>query len=206
LSNGPKPRAPRVGKTGMSIFGVLLVACWLTFFGYWILAAMRTKPTVGRTWWKGAVFRAALALGSILLVRASLRDHAWGHGPHAVTTAGLAMASIGVALCALGIGLAIWARANLGRNWGLPMSLREGPDLVTTGPYAFVRHPIYSGLLLAFAGTALVQWFPWVVLVAVFFAYFIYAATVEERNMLTQFPNQYPAYMQHTKMIIPFVL
>jgi protein-S-isoprenylcysteine O-methyltransferase Ste14 len=87
----------------------------------------------------------------------------------------------------------------------MPMSLREGHELVTTGPYAFVRHPIYSGILLAVVGTTLVKGFPSIVLLAAFFAYFVYAANVEERNMMRQFPNEYPAYVNRTKMLIPFL-
>ena len=52
-------------------------------------------------------------------------------------------------LVALGLGLAIWARAHIGRNWGLPMSRKAYPELVTSGPYAVIRHPIYVGILLA---------------------------------------------------------
>ena len=55
----------------------------------------------------------------------------------------------------LGLALAVWARVYLGRNWGMPMSRRADPELVTTGPYRRVRHPIYSGLILAMAGTAI---------------------------------------------------
>src|SRR5258708_3671779 len=58
----------------------------------------------------------------------------------------------GVALCVLGFGLAINARWHLGRNWGMPMSRKEQPELVTSGPYAHLRHPIYTGLILAMLG------------------------------------------------------
>ncbi|MGB8964770.1 MAG: isoprenylcysteine carboxylmethyltransferase family protein [Candidatus Cybelea sp.] len=137
------------------------------------------------------------------MLRESLREHVWRHVPHAVTNVSPIAASVGVALCALGIGVAIWARTVLGRNWGMPMSLREGHELVTTGPYAFVRHPIYTGILLAVAGTTLVEWFPWMVLLVGF--YFVYAAKVEERSMTRQFPGEYPDYKNRTKMLIPLL-
>jgi protein-S-isoprenylcysteine O-methyltransferase Ste14 len=178
---------------------------WLTFLTYWLVAAMRVKRSVSGTWWRGAIFRMALALAAVLLLRESLRDHVWQLGPRALTSANPIAASLGVALCALGIGIAIWARTSLGRNWGMPMSLRNGHELVTTGPYAFVRHPIYSGILLAVVGTILVEWFPWIVLLAAFFAYFVYAAQVEERSMTRQFPSAYPQYVDRTKMLIPFL-
>ena len=88
----------------------------------------------------------------------------------------------------------------------MPMSLREGHELVTTGPYAYVRHPIYTGILLAFMGSTLVQWFPGILLLVAFFAYFVYAAKVEERSMMRQFPNEYAAYIKRTKMLVPFLV
>jgi len=69
----------------------------------------------------------------------------------------LILAVIGALLFACGIALAVWARLHLGRNWGMLMTQRAEPELVTSGPYSFVRHPIYSGLLTAMLGTALVN-------------------------------------------------
>ncbi|MGC1381001.1 MAG: isoprenylcysteine carboxylmethyltransferase family protein [Candidatus Baltobacteraceae bacterium] len=186
--------------------GTLLIALWLIFLTYWLVAAIRVKRSVSGTWWRGSIFRAAIAVGIVLLLRESLREHVWRQVPHAVTNGNPVWASVGVAVCALGIGIAIWARTHLGRNWGMPMSLREGHELVTSGPYAFVRHPIYTGILIAVIGTTLVEWFPWLVLLACIFAYFVYAARVEEGSMTRQFPNEYPGYAARTKLLIPFLL
>ena len=112
----------------------------------------------------------------------------------------------GLVLCLAGFLFAIWARLYLGGNWGVPMSLREQHELVTTGPYARVRHPIYSGLLLAGLGTVLtlgMQWLPAMVLVGVFF---VLSARTEEKMLSEQFPDAYPSYRRRTKMLIPFVL
>jgi protein-S-isoprenylcysteine O-methyltransferase Ste14 len=70
-------------------------------------------------------------------------------------------AGLGLALLALGLGLAIWAQVHLGRNWGTPMSRKDEPELVTSGPYHMVRHPIYSGILTAGIGTAVALSWPW---------------------------------------------
>ena len=118
----------------------------------------------------------------------------------------MVMGLIGVVFCALGIGLAILARVYLGRNWGMPMSQKENPELVTTGPYGFVRHPIYAGMLLAMLGSAIGSSVFWVLPLILFGAYFIHSARREETLMITQFPDQYPSYIKRTKMLLPFVL
>jgi protein-S-isoprenylcysteine O-methyltransferase Ste14 len=87
----------------------------------------------------------------------------------------------------------------------MPMSLREGHELVTSGPYAFVRHPIYTGLMLAVVGSALTESLTWLLVFPLYFAYFIISARTEEKMMLAQFPGTYPAYRRRTKMLIPFL-
>jgi protein-S-isoprenylcysteine O-methyltransferase Ste14 len=112
----------------------------------------------------------------------------------------------GITLCALGVALAIWARVYLGSNWGMPMALKERPELVTSGPYAFVRHPIYTGIILAILGTAVAETILWLIPLAVGSAYLVYSARSEERLMEQKFPEQYPAYQKRTKMLLPFLL
>jgi protein-S-isoprenylcysteine O-methyltransferase Ste14 len=113
---------------------------------------------------------------------------------------------IGLALFVLGLALAVWSRIYIGRNWGMPMSDKADPDLVTTGPYSVIRHPIYSGIILAMIGTTLAVSLYWLVAVVLVGAYFLYSAAVEERYMTEVFPDAYPRYKQSTKMLIPFVL
>lgn len=86
------------------------------------------------------------------------------------------------------------------------MTQKDEPELVTLGPYRFVRHPIYSGILLAILGTALATNIYWLVALGVMGIYFVYSARVEERMLTTSFPAAYPSYRAKTKMLIPFVL
>ena len=85
------------------------------------------------------------------------------------------------------------------------MSQKNEPELVTSGPYHLIRHPIYSGVLLAGVGTAVALSWPWLIAVALAGVYFVYSATVEERTMAEQFPENYPAYRRSTRMFVPFV-
>ena len=86
------------------------------------------------------------------------------------------------------------------------MSQKDEPELVTSGPYRVVRHPIYSGLLLAILGTALTTNLYWLVAMGVMGIYFAYSARVEEQLLTTSFPVAYPSYRAKTKMLIPFLL
>ena len=114
-------------------------------------------------------------------------------------------AGLGLVLFVLGLAFAVWARVNIGRNWGTPMSQKAEPELVTSGPYRLTRHPIYSGILLAALGTALaLSWF-WLIAAALAGIYFVYAATVEERYLAEQFPGTYPEYRRSTKMLVPYI-
>src|SRR5581483_3046867 len=117
-----------------------------------------------------------------------------------------AMRIAGLILMMLGFAFAIWARIHLGRNWGMPMSRKQEPELVTSGPYALVRHPIYSGILLAVLGTALAEGLFLSIFFIFLFIYFLYSAKKEEKIMTELFPGQYPAYKRRTTMLIPFIL
>jgi protein-S-isoprenylcysteine O-methyltransferase Ste14 len=185
--------------------GLVIGAMWVAFVAFWIFEATRAKRAARGSALPSLV-RALVLIAIFLLIRISFGMHLLRGLPGPIHPSPI-VAITGAAVCALGIGVAMWARVYLGRNWGMPMSLREGHELVTTGPYALVRHPIYTGILLALVGTAAVQarW-PSLVLLVFFFAYFIYAAKVEERTMREQFPVEYPAYVRRTRMLIPFVL
>jgi protein-S-isoprenylcysteine O-methyltransferase Ste14 len=111
-----------------------------------------------------------------------------------------------VALLLLGLALAVWARLYIGRNWGAPMSHKDEPELVTTGPYRRIRHPIYTGLILAVLGTALATTLYGLIVAAVLGGFFVYSATREEAYLTEQFQDTYRAYKHSTKMLIPFVL
>lgn len=112
---------------------------------------------------------------------------------------------IGAAFTAIGIAVAIWARLYIGRNWSPRPAMKEEHELVTGGPYAFVRHPIYSGIILAALGTALTGTVVGAILFVVLGAVFVSRVAREERIMLELFPGAYPSYQSQTKRLIPFV-
>jgi protein-S-isoprenylcysteine O-methyltransferase Ste14 len=85
------------------------------------------------------------------------------------------------------------------------MSRKRDPELVTSGPYRRVRHPIYTGILVASIGTAVALSWVWLIAVALAAVYFTYSAIAEERLLTEQFPESYLLYKSSTKMLVPFV-
>ena len=169
---------------------------WIVFWIYWLVSASTSKESV-RGGWRTRL--TGVSAVGVFVVAVVLRG-----GGLAVHS--LILATIGAVLFACGIALAVWARLHLGRNWGMPTTQRAEPELVTSGPYRFVRHPIYTGLLLAILGTALVNNLLGLIVVAVLIAYFYYCGIIEERNLTATFPTAYPEYKSRTKMLIPFLL
>jgi len=192
-----------------------VVAClWAAFVLGWLLLAQFNKKASSTVPWRRRAFGLRLVILLVVLAIALFRRHT-GQRPSAGFAASVGRwlsyhpgpvgQWVGVGWVVIGIAFAFWARAHLGRNWGMPMSFRQGHELVTSGPYAYVRHPIYTGLLLATIGTALALGMIGLLFFAVAFAYFVVSARTEEKMMLAQFPDAYPAYRRRTKMLIPFV-
>jgi protein-S-isoprenylcysteine O-methyltransferase Ste14 len=188
----------------MTLSRSLIAALWLILFAYWAIAAIGAKRTIGTRERRKAI---ALRLSLIVLIVLALRVPALRQmlriAQSQVTNVAV-LNVLGVVLCAIGVGLAIWARVHLARNWGMPMSRKENPELVTSGPYAHIRHPIYAGILLAMLGSAIAASVVWVLPLILFGAYFVYSARREEELMTSQFPETYPAYMKRSNMLVPW--
>jgi protein-S-isoprenylcysteine O-methyltransferase Ste14 len=181
----------------MSGLAIAIGIGWVVFWVYWLVAAIGAKQSSGS--------RRRLPPGVRIIVLAVVVARIV-KGNSLSTHGNLALGILGTIVFASGLGMAVWARIHLGRNWGMPMSQKDEPELVTDGPYRFVRHPIYTGILFGLLGTALATNLYWLIACALAGAYFIYSARVEEGNLMRTFPRQYPTYRARTKMLIPFVL
>jgi protein-S-isoprenylcysteine O-methyltransferase Ste14 len=182
----------------MRVVDLVILVGWAGFWLYWLAASVGVKT--GRTrWGQFAGIRVGIILIVLLLLRLKvLKGHTVTHDA--------VLEGIGLALFLLGLAVAVWARIYLGGNWGMPMTQKDNPELVTTGPYHLVRHPIYSGILLAMIGTAIAVSVYWLIAAVVIGGYFIYSATAEERYMAERLPDTYPGYKRSTKMLVPFLL
>lgn len=191
----------------MPLYHWLILTLWLFLVAYWAILSLSAKRSLGgRSWQHGGALRVAIAVLLVLALQFPFVKQALGHSW--VFTAGpdVLLHGAGIVLCACGVAVAIWARTYLGRNWGLPMSRKEHPELITGGPYAWVRHPIYTGILLALLGSAIGDSAFWFLPLVLFAPYFVYSARREEEHLSAQFPDQYAAYRERTCMLLPFLL
>lgn len=183
----------------------VVISCWIVFAATWLLAALFTKRTIYRESRAQRLRYWVLLLIAWLLLR---------HGPDLPYPLNMPLlphaapvACTGALLCIAGLGLSLWARVVLGRNWSGVVTLKEGHELVERGPYRFVRHPIYTGILTMFFASALVlgHFAGFVGTLLIFVSFWIKLGH-EEKLMLQQFPDRYAAYQQRAKRLIPFLL
>lgn len=186
-------------------FKTLIPALWLAWLICWIVSARGNKEIARRESASSRfLHRVPLLTGAILLASPHLLGPAGERRFHAHTF-GWFLA--GLALTVAGLGFAVAARIWLGGNWSGTVTVKKDHELVQSGPYALVRHPIYTGLLLALIGTAVAidRWRALVALLLLL-AGILYKIAVEERFMREQFGDAYARYRARVKALVPFVV
>lgn len=190
----------------MHTFDFLIALLWIVWLIYWQLSAMKAKQSIRRhNWLIDGGIRILIIVIILIFLHVPVLYHfvlninskSFYENPY--------VGSIGIIIALVGFALSIWARVSLGTNWGMPRTLREKPELVTSGPYAFIRHPIYTGMIIAMLGTTIVTNILWIIAFIILAAYFIYSAKREEKDMLEQFSKEYKEYKKRTKFLIPFI-
>lgn len=183
----------------------LFLALWLSWATYWWVSSRNAKQTVRRESLPSRLSHIGpLALAALLLSVPHMPIP--GVGERFVAHASWIL-DIAVGLTAMGLLFTVWARRYIGPNWSATVTIKRDHELVTGGPYALVRHPIYTGLLLAFAGSALAvgEW-RGVLAVAVASIALWRKLRLEERWMRQQFGAVYQDYSRRVAALIPFVL
>jgi protein-S-isoprenylcysteine O-methyltransferase Ste14 len=179
-------------------------AIWIAFFVYWQVRAANTKttqrlePAASRIL-RVLVFLIVIAL--LLPIRIPLPWlylHLW--------PVGLWPFWVGAAVNVGGLLFAVWAREHLGRNWSRSVTIKQDHELITSGPYAAVRHPIYTGILTGFVGTsiAMTQVRGVIALVLVFLIFWA-KLRMEEEWMRSQFGEAYVDYTHHSAALVPYL-
>jgi protein-S-isoprenylcysteine O-methyltransferase Ste14 len=177
---------------------------WVAFLVYWRIKAIGAKTTQRREPAASAILRALTFLFVIVLLSTPRIPLPWLF--RRLWPSGLWPFWIGAAVTVGGLLFAVWARRHLASNWSSEVTIKQGHELITTGPYALVRHPIYTGILTGFLGTAIAlsQVRGVIAFVLIFIVLWAKLRT-EEKWMRSQFGETYASYAQHTAGLVPYV-
>jgi protein-S-isoprenylcysteine O-methyltransferase Ste14 len=179
--------------------------CWILFAVTWIIAAPWTKRSIYKeSRWQRLGYVIPILVGGYLVFKGQRLSDPLNLRiiPHIAT-----LAWIGAALCTAGLAFCIWARFTLGQNWSGVVTFKGGHELITRGPYALVRHPIYTGLLTMFVATVIVLGHvAGIIAMPLVFVGIWIKLRYEEKLMLQKFSDQYAAYQRRVKRLIPLIL
>lgn len=188
------------------IFSTGVAYLWMALWIVWLISALASKRSVQRQTVTSRLEQ------SILVTTAFCLLFARGLWPHwlrqrVLSESDVALLWAGLILTAAGVGFAILARFWIGRNWSGTVTIKEQHELIQSGPYRIVRHPIYTGLLLAYLSTAIVygelRGFVGFLLLLLGFGFKL---RTEEAFMVQQFGNTYLDYKQRVKALVPFLV
>lgn len=189
------------------IFSTLMNVLWGTLILFWIVSGINAKKSSFREpLYKQFVFYWLPLIMAVYLLgpderfgNSLIKGNFIAHNNMAGLT--------GLALCLLGLITAVWARYLLGRNWSVSVQQKENHDLIQTGAYKFVRHPIYTGLLLMFLGNAfIVSRWRGLLAVSIVLISFLFKLKKEEKWLTDLFGSKYIEYRQKTKSLIPWLI
>lgn len=184
------------------VFRLLLEIPWTIFLVYWLIRAFKTRPTrQEESFASRYLVMVLVTIGYALVFTRSIGIGFMGDRFIPQTRVG---AILGVVFTWMGIGLAIWARNHLAEYWSARVTIKEGHQLIRTGPYARLRHPIYTGLIMATIGTTLVidRW-RCVFGTCLVVLGFCLKARKEESMLSQQFGEAFGEHQRHTGFLLP---
>lgn len=177
---------------------------WIAFLLYWQIKAFNTKTTQRLEPAASRILRVLVFVVVIVLLSTTRIPLPWLYLQ--LWPVGLWPFWIGAALTVSGLLFAVWAREHLGRNWSRSVTIKQDHELITTGPYALVRHPIYTGSLAGFVGMAIaISQVRGVIVVVLVFLVFWAKLRMEEEWMRSQFGETYATYAHQTAALVPFL-
>ncbi len=180
-------------------------ALWILFLLYWQIKAGKTKTTQRLEPAGSRILRVFIFLVAIVLLSTVRIPLPWLYLQ--LWPVGFWPFWLGAAVTIAGLLFAIWAREHLGSNWSRSVTIKQGHELITTGPYSVVRHPIYTGILTGFLGSAIAlsQVRGFIAFVLIFIVLWI-KLRMEEQWMRTEFGEAYAAYSHQTAALVPYLL
>jgi len=187
------------------VYHSLFAIIWIAFFLYWqvmsadVKATRRIEPAASR------IARAVVFLLAIFLMTYNRIPIPWLYRQFYAQS--FLAFWVGAGITIAGMAFAVWARMHIGRNWSRSVTLKEDHELITSGPYRLVRHPIYTGILTGLAGSAIaLAQVRGVIGFAMIAILMWLKLSREERFMREQFGERYNAYAQRVAALVPFVL
>jgi protein-S-isoprenylcysteine O-methyltransferase Ste14 len=182
----------------------LIEVPWLIFVIYWFLSSLRLNKMQQREPAGQQIGR--ILIGAVAFVFLYSDDPRFGVLNRRFAPERYWILAVGSALTIAGIAFAIWARYHIGRYWSSTVSLRAGHELIRTGPYARIRHPIYTGILLAVVGTALaIGRYRALVAFVIMLLAFTWKSKREEALLAGQFGSAFEEHRRHTGFFLPRV-
>ena len=183
----------------------IFLLVWVAYFVYWktisgnVKTSARTEPFFSRA------LRAISIIAAILLLAIPNLNI------HVLSVRFLPVSElyfwIGLLITISGLGFSVWARSKLGRNWSQEVTIKDNHQLITDGPYAFVRHPIYTGLILGFMGSSVALGeIRGLISDVLVFAVLLYKLKLEDKWLREQFGESYKDYCKKVAALIPFVI
>lgn len=176
------------------------MGCWLVLDAYWVVAARTTKPIVPPRQYRLAALASVVVHLLYCLPLSSVPWFGQQFLPRFVP-----VEMLGAFMCAVGVGFAIWARHVLAGSWNAAVTLQERHELVRSGPYAIVRHPVYFGFLVAAVGMFLVLGEVRALVCFGHAAQFLQKMRLEESVLRATYPDEYPAYERSVKRLVPCI-
>lgn len=178
---------------------------WIVFIVYWRIKAINTKATQRREPAASGILRVFMILVVIIVLSTTRIPLHWLYLQ--LWPVGLLPFWSGAVVTIGGLLFAVWAREHLGSNWSSSVSIKQGHELITSGPYGVVRHPIYTGILTGFLGMAMAisQVRGFIAFVLMFLVLWS-KLRMEERWMHSQFGETYAAYARQTAALVPYLL
>jgi protein-S-isoprenylcysteine O-methyltransferase Ste14 len=202
----PRATYSETKESGLMTSGpdVVIIGAWIGAAVVWLIGGLNTK-TVVRTQSAGSRLLEILPLLVVfVLLRGDSTLLRWTSMRFVPDTLG--WQSLAAAVTVAGVLVAIWSRFYLGGNWSATVTVKQDHELIRSGPYSVVRHPIYSGLLLALLGTALaVGEIRGLLAVALALLAWKIKSRREESFMESEFGEQYMQYRQNVKGLVPFI-
>lgn len=177
---------------------------WIAFLVYWNLKAAHTKATTRLEPAASRIVRVLVFVIVIVLLSTTRIPLPWLY--RQLWPAGLLAFWLGAAVTVAGLLFAVWAREHLGRNWSRSVTIKQDHELITSGPYSLVRHPIYTGTLAGFLGMAIaLSEVRGVVVIVLVFLVFWSKLRMEEAWMRSQFGETYANYSHQTAALVPYL-